>query len=291
MAGRLDRRELVRAALEGRSDMIVVAGLGAPLWWATGAALNLLLELARRVSAVPGAQAALASVPVAAFGAMVLGGLSILLWRGRARWAGLIPVCVGATVALAAPAPDVIVTNDGRHMAIRAPDGSYATLRPRAGDYVRSVLAERGGSLMPMADLDDLQGADCGSDLCRVDLVRGARGWRILATRSSVIVDRTAMARECSAADIVVSDRRLPPWCRPRWFKADAALLRVTGGLAISLSARRAETVDDGHDAHPWVVAARDAMAGRTGPHRHDHDRRNQSRRDQYRRNRPASRP
>lgn len=34
---RLDRRELVRAALEGRSDMAVVAGLGAPAWDITAA--------------------------------------------------------------------------------------------------------------------------------------------------------------------------------------------------------------------------------------------------------------
>ncbi len=32
MAGRLDRRELAKAVLEGRSDMVVVAGLGAPAW-------------------------------------------------------------------------------------------------------------------------------------------------------------------------------------------------------------------------------------------------------------------
>lgn len=43
---RLDRRDLVRAALEGRSDMVVVAGLGAPAWDITAVgdvALNLPL--------------------------------------------------------------------------------------------------------------------------------------------------------------------------------------------------------------------------------------------------------
>ena len=32
MPGTMDRRELVRAVLEGRGDMVVVAGLGAPAW-------------------------------------------------------------------------------------------------------------------------------------------------------------------------------------------------------------------------------------------------------------------
>ena len=33
------------------------------------------------------------------------------------------------------------------------------------------------------------------------------------------------MNRACAAADIVVSERRLPRTCRPRWFKADQVLL------------------------------------------------------------------
>ncbi len=46
MPGMIDRRELVRAVLDGRGDMVVVAGLGAPAWDITAAgdtALNLPL--------------------------------------------------------------------------------------------------------------------------------------------------------------------------------------------------------------------------------------------------------
>ena len=60
---------------------------------------------------------------------------------------------------------------------------------------------------------------------------------------------------ECAAADIVVSDRRLPDWCTPRWFKADRALLAKTGGIAVTLASGRVETVAQGEGAHPWVVA------------------------------------
>src|SRR3954468_697846 len=46
MPGTIDRRELARAVLEGRGDMVVVAGLGAPAWDITAVgdtALNLPL--------------------------------------------------------------------------------------------------------------------------------------------------------------------------------------------------------------------------------------------------------
>ncbi len=68
---------------------------------------------------------------------------------------------------------------------------------------------------------------------------------------------------DCALADIVVSDRRLPPWCRPRWFKADRVLLAQTGGIAVTLASRRVETVAESEGAHPWVVARKDRA--RTG--------------------------
>jgi competence protein ComEC len=62
-----------------------------------------------------------------------------------------------------------------------------------------------------------------------------------------------ALKRACAEADIVVSDRRLPAACRPRWLKADRALLDRTGGLAITLGREpRVTTVASG-DRHPWI--------------------------------------
>jgi len=241
--------------LEALALLFDVAGLGAPFWWLTGVALEALLWIARTVAAVPGAQAALASVPVGAFALMIAGGLWVALWRGRVRLGGLVPVTAGAIWALATPAPDLIVTGDGMHMAVRGNDGQLATLRPRAGDYVRSVLGERAGEIGELGDLDTLPGARCSTDVCRVMLARGGRTWTVLALRSRYLLPAAELRRDCAAADIVVSDRRLPDWCRPRWFRADRALLARTGGLAVTLASGQVVTVAEGEGAHPWVVA------------------------------------
>jgi competence protein ComEC len=64
------------------------------------------------------------------------------------------------------------------------------------------------------------------------------------------------MIRACAAADIVVSDRRLPPGCKPRWLKADRAFLARTGGLSISLGDRpQVATVAERVGRHPWAGA------------------------------------
>jgi competence protein ComEC len=241
--------------LEALALLFDTIGLGAPFWWATGVSMEVLLGLARYVASVPGAQAALASVPVGAFGLIIGGGLWLMLWHGRVRHAGLIPITAGALWALLTPPPDLLITGDGMHMAVRSEDGSLSTLRPRAGDYVRSVLSERAGMIGELDDLDVLPGAECSTDMCRVTVQRGDRSWRILATRSRYLVSYREFRDECAAADIVVSDRRLPDWCAPRWFKADRALLAKTGGIAVTLASGRVETVSEAEGAHPWVVA------------------------------------
>src|SRR3546814_3294219 len=84
--------------------------------------------------------------------------------------------------------------------------------------------------------LQDSRCARCGRDSCVADIWKHSRRLRLLATRSSVFIDRRRFEPACADADIVVSDRRLPYWCAPRWLKADRTLLQRTGGLAIDTS-------------------------------------------------------
>lgn len=241
--------------LEALALLFDTMGLGAPFWWGTGLSLDLLLWIARTVAVWPGAVAALPSVPVTAFAMMIYGGLWVMLWHGRVRVAGFVPIAVGAIWALLTPSPDVLVTGDGMHLAVRGDDGRLATLRPRAGDYVRSIMSERFGDLDTLDDLDAMRGATCTDDLCRVDVWRGGRSWRVAATRSRYLLPYRNFRAECAAADIVISDRRLPPWCTPRWIKADRMFLARTGGLAITFRGANVETVAESEGGHPWVIA------------------------------------
>ncbi|MCU6452562.1 ComEC/Rec2 family competence protein [Sphingomonas sp. A2-49] len=227
-------------------------GLGALPWWLTDLAIRALLALAHAVARAPGSSVALPSMPTGAFAAMVIGGLWCALWRTRWRRLGIGPLAFGAAWAIATPAPDLLVTGDGRHLVVRTAGGA-ALLRDRAGDYTRAMLAETGGVDGEPLLLADQADARCSADACIVDVRAGGRAWRVLATRSLYPVAWDAIVGACRVADVVVSERRLPVACRPRWLKLDGPMLRRTGGVAVVFATGAVTTVRHAGDAHPWL--------------------------------------
>jgi competence protein ComEC len=242
----------VTMPLEAGALALDLVGLGKPLWMLVDWSLSLLLWVARSVAAAPGSVAALPAMPDGAFALMVVGGLWGALWRTRMRRIGVVPFVIGALWAAVTPAPDLLVTGDGRHLALRTSDGGMAILRDRAGDYVRSTLGEGGGVEGELPPLSAQAGVTCSPDLC----VARRDGRTILATRSGYAVPWAELVAACERADIAVSDRRLPDGCRPRWLKLDRAMLARTGGVAVSLANGRVTTVRTG-GRHPWEVPTR----------------------------------
>ena len=244
---------------EAAALLLDLVGVGAPLWWVAGKALSLLLAVAHGVSSSPFAVWGLPHFGSAPMVLILLGGLWLVLWRTQARYVGFAPVIVGAIMMALAPVPDLLVTGDGRHMAVRQPNGSYALLRGRAGDYVRDALAKSAGESSAFDDsaspfsLADIPNARCSRDMCSV-LVKGReRDWLVAATRTNVRIPWGALTTLCARTDIMVSDRRLPAACTPRWLKLDRARLRETGGVAVYLDSRRWESVFREGDKHPWI--------------------------------------
>ncbi|NWK96579.1 competence protein ComEC [Sphingobium lactosutens] len=259
--------------LEALALLLDMVGLGWPAWWLTEQALNFLLLIAHGVAASPMASLLAPTMGAGLFGFAMLGLLWCLLWRSSVRWLGLAPAVIGIFMTFAASPPDILVTGDGRHVAVRTGKG-MAILRDRAGDYVRDVLSESAGYDGELEAIAALPDARCSTDLCAVAVKDGTgRNWRLLFTRSDALIARRDFMRDCAAADIVISDRGLPGWCRPRWMKIDRRLLKRTGGLSITLKNGEVHTVLSPGDAHPWIARSRLGKA------------------QLYRRSRPASLP
>lgn len=232
--------------------LLDLVGVGAPIWWLAGKSLELLLAIAHFTAAQPGAVKLAPQMDFATIALFVVGGLWLALWQGRTRLFGLVPVVLGTMLLVVTPAPDVLISGDGRHVGIAGEGDRLLMLRDTRSDYVRDNLLELAGLEGEPVPLDRWDGARCSRDFCTLSIERGERRWILLMARSSVMVEERALAAACDRADIVVADRFLPRSCSPRWLKADRRLLSRTGGLALYLDEPRMETVAEGQGEHGW---------------------------------------
>ncbi|WP_344694922.1 ComEC/Rec2 family competence protein [Sphingomonas rosea] len=237
--------------LEALALILDPLGLGGPVWTLTGWSIAFLLHVAHGVADTPGAVAMLPDMPRLAFGLIVAGGLWLCLWTRPWRSWGIAPIALGAALTLAAPMPALLVTGDGKHLAVVDATGTPWLLRDRAGDFVRDMMAENAGFDGDPPPLAAYPRARCSWDSCVADL--GASGRTLLALRSGQKLDWAELTRACAAADIVVADRRLPRACRARWLTLDPPRLRETGGLIVYAGEGRVATVRDQLGQLPWA--------------------------------------
>ena len=229
-----------------------MAGLGSPFWWLAGKSLELLLWLAHFTAGQPGAVRLMPQMTNLTFALFVAGGLWLALWRGRGRLLGLAPAGVATVALLATPIPDLLVSGDGRHVAITGEGERLLVLRASRSEFTRDNLLELAGVTAEPVPLAEWPLARCSRDYCTIAVRRGGRDWHLLMSRSNAYVPIDQLNAACAASDIVIADRGMPRTCQPRWLKADRRMLEETGGLAIDLSGQRVKTVAQSQGRHGW---------------------------------------
>ena len=163
-----------------------------------------------------------------------------------------VPVGVGVILVAATPQPNILISGDGRHVAVVEAGERLLVLRASHSDYTRDNLSELSGISGDPVAFEDWPGARCSRDFCMVSLAHGVQNYRLLAARNTMRVDRIALTKACARADIVVAERRLPRDCHPRWIKADREHLKHSGGLAINLDHRQVTSVVQSQGHHGW---------------------------------------
>lgn len=226
------------------------------IWPLLDRAFGLLVGLADTTASLPGAVVTLPALPVPAFAVLVAGGLWLLLWRGRSRWWGLLALPVLAALVAAAPLPDLLVSGDGRQVAVVGANGELAFARQRVSRFIGEVWGEAVGQPDAVPGwLGDRADARCNDDACVAVISRGGRRWQLLALLGRDSIPRAGLQPACAAADIVVADRRLPAWCQPRWLLLDAPHLARSGSVAITLAGPQIVTAADNVGDRPWQSA------------------------------------
>jgi competence protein ComEC len=135
------------------SLIIPAAVVAAILWplglsWLAFAAMEpgliWTLEVAARVSDLPGAVDFVPSPPAATLGLVSAGGILLIVWRGRGRWTGLAPLALAAALWTGTERPDLLVSDTGGLVGVMTEEGR-ALSRPRGDGFVAGIWLENDG--------------------------------------------------------------------------------------------------------------------------------------------------
>jgi len=215
-----------------------------------GAGIDVVLAIARAVSALPGAVRPIEAFPVAALNLIAIGALWLAIWRGRWRWAGLAALGAGLALTSVGSKPDVLIDRDGKVIAVRAADGRLAAIPGRAGNYSLEKWLAADGDPREPKQVRDPEAFHCDARGC-IASVRG--------TKLSVARHAAALAQDCKLADIVVTPLELRRPCPVPEVVITHKQLQTRGAHAIHIAEDdegrhfRVMTAAEQRGKRPWT--------------------------------------
>ena len=132
--------------------VLAPVGLADPALRAMGYGIEIVMEVAHMVAALPEADQPVRAAPPAVLGAIALGGLWLALWRGRLRLTGAAVFVAGLAMwASAPPRPDLLVAPGGRLVGLMGAEGRVLD-NGSAHSYAAETWLRRDGDMAPQAE-------------------------------------------------------------------------------------------------------------------------------------------
>jgi competence protein ComEC len=157
------------------------------------------------------------------------------------------PLAAGLLIAATARPPDILISEDGRQVAVLAADGRLHALRANRGGFLNRAFADATAA-PPGGRIADMPGARCSQSGCLVHI----GSLTLIAFSDTPSADPASV---CADADLVVAPFVLER-CAPRWRLMDRAALRRTGAASVHSETRTVQTVADAAGDHAWSPAA-----------------------------------
>jgi competence protein ComEC len=227
-------------------------GLDGWCWSAMGWGIDWMIAVTRWVAGLPGAIGRVTAFGIGPLIAMSLGLILIGLLRTPLRWSGALLLTAGILWAVAVPLPDVLVSGDGRNVAVRGRDGLLHLMRTGKSDafLLKEWLAADADARLP-TDPSLGGGVSCDDAGCVVAKADGrlvALSWR-----------PDALADDCARTALVVTVRQAPRDCaaavvdRERLSHQGALALRQQGATLL------VDAVRPNGIYRPWWPGATDS--------------------------------
>lgn len=205
-----------------------LAGVGLEIM---GWGLRWILWVADVTAGLPGARSYVVSPSAWVLPCLTFGGVLIVIWQGRERWVGVVPIALAFAIWSQTERPDVLIADTGSLVGVMTPDGRAVSRERGAGFVAQNWLENDGDGGGQEQSNQRWQSAWPGDapHPGRATLGSFAQGavWHLTG--------KTSVARlpECKAG-IIVSNQRLEgatSGCRIY----DPQTLKATGAIALTL--------------------------------------------------------
>ena len=227
--------------------LLAPLGLAAPALWVMQMSAEWILFIAHWVAGLDGAV-----TPIPAPGSMVvpiltLGALWVVLWPGRARMMGVVPVLAALVLWGLVERPAFLVSSDGVLAGILGPEGRALSSPKGAGFAAQSWLADDGDLTLP--DAAALRQGFEGPKAARSFELAGFRGI-VLSGKTQVV----QAAAACATVDIVVVSVAVPSGgdC----LMIDAGFLATSGAVELRPEGTSLRIVPVRSAARIWLGGA-----------------------------------
>lgn len=168
--------------------LLMPFGLDWLAFWPMGLALDWIVAVAHWTASLDGARGTVPSPPSIVLPLMAMGGLFAIIWQGRARLAGVVPLCAGLLIWTQTTRPDALISETGGLVGVMTSEGR-ALSAPRGAGFIAANWLENDGDA-----------AEQASAFERWNKV-AATGWPVLALRGK----RAAEAlTDCTPETLVV---------------------------------------------------------------------------------------
>ncbi|WP_448202912.1 ComEC/Rec2 family competence protein [Azospirillum sp. sgz302134] len=229
--------------------LLMPFGLEAPALIAMNWGDRLVIWTAEVTAALPGAAILIPAMPGWGIGAVTGGGLWLVIWSGRWRMLGLVPIMAGMLSPALTPRPDILVTGDGTVMAVRTAEG-HLSLSAKADGRAAETWLRRDGREGP-ADVWPPEGVSLDGRL-RCDVLGCV--YRLNGRTIALLRTPDALPEDCTLADAVIIAEPArgcrAPLVIDRW------RLRREGAQALYVSMKgvRVQSVRDVRGDRPWTM-------------------------------------
>jgi len=228
-------------------------GLDAPALAAMGQGNALILAVARSIAALESAALAFPAPSVTGLVALTLGGLWLCIWRRPWRHLGWAGIVIGLGSILAHVPPDIVVSGDGKLMAVRGADGSLSLSTGRSRRFDATIWLRRDAQEDPPTLWPRRGESEDGRLRCDdLGCVYRADGHVVALVR-----DGRALDDDCRVATLVIAVQPVGRACPSAGRVIDRFDLWRDGAHAVTLGpdgARRIESVRARQGERPWTL-------------------------------------